>query len=346
MNETPDTVHGRLLEAVHLSGYTMERACSELEWLLKDNRWQGVAGGFQDINAFLATMDLAEFRWAVDRRKNLARQLQELEASQRATARMLGVGVATINRDLTVPNETVDQFNAEENKALQGDSVPNGTPAWFQDEDADPATLARKINARKEIGTRRAERLAEISAGNADLDTANRYPIIYADPPWRYENPAFGGASRAIENHYPTMALDEICALPVADLATDDALLYLWATAPKLAECLQVVDAWGFQYRTCLVWDKEQIGTGYHSRNQHELLLVGRRGEMPPPLPGTQPSSIYRERRGDHSAKPTFYYEMIEHCYPGVPKIELFRRGAPRAGWVAWGNQVEVCDVA
>jgi N6-adenosine-specific RNA methylase IME4 len=147
-----------------------------------------------------------------------------------------------------------------------------------------------------------------------------------------------GASSRSIENHYPTMTLEEICALPVAQLATDDALLYLWATAPKLAECLKVIETWGFEYRTNIVWDKELIGTGYHARNQHELLLIAKRGEIPPPPAGQQPASIYRERRTEHSAKTTFFYELIEVAYPQLPKIELFSR-SPRAGWDAWGNQ-------
>ena len=102
--------------------------------------------------------------------------------------------------------------------------------------------------------------IAEISAGNSDLSTAQRYPVIYADPPWRYENPPMGDTNRSIENQYPTMALDEICALDVKVLATDDAILYMWATAPKLAECLEVVRAWDFEYRTCFAWIKDKIG--------------------------------------------------------------------------------------
>lgn len=201
---------------------------------------------------------------------------------------------------------------------------------------------AKAIRAEKAATSRavRLDNLAEISRGNRDLATDVKYPIIYADPPWRYENPPIGATSRAIENHYPTMTLAEICALPVGELATDDALLYLWATAPKLAECFEVIRAWGFEYRTNMVWDKEKIGMGYHARNQHELLLICKRGNIPPPAAGTQPSSVYREPRGAHSAKPTFFHEMIEAAYPQLPRIELFCR-SPRDGWAVWGNQSE-----
>lgn len=201
---------------------------------------------------------------------------------------------------------------------------------------------AKAIRAEKAAARRveRLDNLAKISKGNRDLATDTKYPIIYADPPWRYENPPIGATSRAIENHYPTMTLEEICALPVGELATADAMLYMWATAPKLAECFEVIRAWGFEYRTNMVWDKEKIGMGYHARNQHEILLICKRGEIPPPAAGTQPSSVYREARGVHSAKPLFFYEMIEAAYPQLPKMELFCR-TPREGWAVWGNQSE-----
>ena len=149
--------------------------------------------------------------------------------------------------------------------------------------------------------------------------------------------------NRAIEAHYPTMPLEDICALPVQEIACDDAVLYLWATAPKLVEAMSVIEAWGFEYRTNMVWDKEIIGMGYWARSQHELLLIAKRGEIPPPAAGTQPPSVYRERRGEHSAKPAYYYEMIEAAYPGLRKIELFCR-TPRAGWAVHGNQSLVIE--
>jgi len=131
---------------------------------------------------------------------------------------------------------------------------------------------------------------------------------------------------------------EDICALPVSDLAADDAMLYLWATAPKLAECMKVIEAWGFEYCTCMIWDKEVIGMGYQARNQHEILLIGKRGKVPTPAPSKRRPSVYRERRGKHSAKPTYFYEMIEAAYPELGKIELFSR-SPREGWDVWGNQ-------
>jgi N6-adenosine-specific RNA methylase IME4 len=201
----------------------------------------------------------------------------------------------------------------------------------------------RDLRARVAAVTHR-KRLEKVEANSlvdaGPLPAGRRYPIIYVDPPWRYENPPIGASNRSIEAHYKTLTLEQICATPVADIAADHALLYLWATSPKLCECMQVITAWGFEYRTNLAWVKDKIGTGYHARAQHELLLIAKRGEMPAPLPGTQSSSvIFADRPDEHSEKPDVFYELIEGLYPGVGKIELFARNR-RDGWAAWGNQV------
>ena len=189
----------------------------------------------------------------------------------------------------------------------------------------------------------RIEKIAEIAQGNRQLEVVadsplapEKFPVIYADPPWRYEHVKTD--NRAIENQYPTMALDEICDLPVAGIATPDAILFLWTTSPKLAESLSVVDAWGFTYRTCAVWVKDRIGMGYYFRQQHELLLVCTRGSIPVPPVEARVSSVIHGDRLEHSAKPAVVAEIIEAMYPELPKVELFCR-SPRPGWFVWGNQ-------
>lgn len=164
-----------------------------------------------------------------------------------------------------------------------------------------------------------------------------RFRLLYADPPWRYEH--VETESRAIENQYPTMPLETICALAVP--AADDAVLFLWATSPKLAEAMQVIPAWGFVYRTCAVWDKDVIGMGYYFRQQHELLLVATKGTLPVPEPSRRPSSLIRARRDAHSVKPVVVYELLEAMYPTLTehdRVELFGRQA-RPGWTVWGNE-------
>lgn len=190
---------------------------------------------------------------------------------------------------------------------------------------------------REEIRQERVEKINEIAKGNAPLAAPQRYPVIYADPPWRYEHSKT--TSREIENQYPTMSLEEICALPVIDLAAEDAILFLWTTSPKLEESFAVIDCWGFKYRTCMVWDKERMGMGYYARQQHELLLIAARGEMPVPEPTNRPRSVVRiPRDPEHSAKPIEFYGLIELMYPEYDRIELFARNQ-REGWAVWGNQ-------
>lgn len=199
---------------------------------------------------------------------------------------------------------------------------------------------AKQIRSEKAEARRaeRIEKIAEIAVGNAELDTSKKYPVIYADPPWQYEH--VETENRAIENHYPTMTLEDICAMPVSELATDDAILFLWTTAPKLEESFRVINSWGFTYRSCAVWDKLKIGMGYYFRIRHELLLIATRGSIPTPSPSDRPPSVVAVERSAHSAKPEEFAEIIERFYPTLPKIELFCR-SPRDGWDVWGNQSE-----
>jgi N6-adenosine-specific RNA methylase IME4 len=162
--------------------------------------------------------------------------------------------------------------------------------------------------------------------------------VILADPPWRFEPYSRDtGMDRAADNHYPTMTLDEICAVAVAGtIAADDCVLFLWTTLPMQRLAHTVMEAWGFDYRTGFVWVKDRIGTGYWNRSRHEVLLLGVRGHPVAPAPGTQPDSVIERPVGAHSAKPAVVHELVEAMFPSAAKIELFAR-RPRAGWDAWG---------
>ena len=165
------------------------------------------------------------------------------------------------------------------------------------------------------------------------------FPIVYADPPWRFGvHSEVTGREKSAENHYPTMSTEEICGLlaELGGVAARDCVLFLWATNPMLQDALRVMQAWGFTYVSHWIWDKEVSGTGYWGRDRHELLLIGRRGDIAAPLPGSQPETVHRERKGGHSAKPDFFAETIERLYPAMARIELFARTA-RPGWNRWG---------
>ncbi len=116
-------------------------------------------------------------------------------------------------------------------------------------------------------------------------------------------------------------------------------MLFLWSPSSKLSEAIRVIEAWGFTQRTVMVWAKPSIGAGYLVRQQHEQLLIAKRGNPPVPAPSNRPASLINAPRTEHSEKPEEAYQAIEKMYPGLPKLELFAR-KPREGWDCWGNEV------
>lgn len=163
-----------------------------------------------------------------------------------------------------------------------------------------------------------------------------KYQIILADPPWRYD--FCKDNSDKVENHYPTMTLEDICA--ITPPCEDNAILYLWATAPKLLEALKVMQSWGFKYKTQAVWDKGWVGMGYWFRGQHEILLVGVKGKFSPPIPTLRESSVYREKKSKHSKKPDYFRQLINRQFPEATKLEMFARDK-KDGFDVWGNEIK-----
>ena len=173
-----------------------------------------------------------------------------------------------------------------------------------------------------------------------------RYGTVLADPPWQFANRTGKMAPEHKRlSRYPTMTLGDICDLPVASVAADRAHLYLWVPNALLAEGMQVMQAWGFTYKTNLIWYKvrkdggpDRRGVGFYFRNVTEMVLFGVRGKNVRTLDqGRRQENIMSSRKREHSRKPDEQYELIESCSWG-PRLELFARG-PRAGWDAWGNQ-------
>lgn len=185
------------------------------------------------------------------------------------------------------------------------------------------------------------------------------FDVIYADPPWRYgDGIVTSGVVRSIDSHYPTMELEDIHALPVADMASPDAVLFLWATNPLLPDALSTMAAWGFEYHDHFVWVKVKdegklppeeraptgtvipgkMGLGVLVRRQHELLLIGFRGNPGNPVPQALHRSVVAAPYRGHSVKPVEFYDIIEGMYPRASRVELFARAA-RRGWASYGNQ-------
>ena len=163
-----------------------------------------------------------------------------------------------------------------------------------------------------------------------------KFPTIYADPPWPYTNTAARGAA---ENHYCTMTLEQIRNEPVRALAAEQAHLHLWTTNAFLREAFDVIRAWGFRYKSCLVWVKPQLGMGNYWRVSHEFLLLGVRGNLP--FRDRTCRSWLMARRTLHSRKPFAFRALIERVSPD-PYLELYGcEEQPNSGWTVYGNQVE-----
>jgi N6-adenosine-specific RNA methylase IME4 len=203
--------------------------------------------------------------------------------------------------------------------------------------------LSEAKRIRKEQNdARRAERMEKLrtqSAGNTPLSTLQKFPVIYMDPPTKF---AAGDSDRSTENHYQTMTEEEIAALPVSDLALADAVLFIWTTVPWLRKTIRLLEGWGFEYVSEYAWDKVNASLGFWNRNRHESLLVATRGNMPAPDPSLLEDSLLTEKRGEHSAKPVFFRDMITRYYPDMPKVELFPRGELPVSWRGWGNEARL----
>jgi N6-adenosine-specific RNA methylase IME4 len=196
------------------------------------------------------------------------------------------------------------------------------------------------VTSKKHIRDERELQLANAQKRSNKRNGVKLYNVLYCDPPWRFEPYSrITGMSRAADNHYATMTLDKIEALKVP--AAKDCALFLWATVPMLPQALNVMGLWDFHYKSHWIWVKDRVGTGYWGRNLHELLLIGTRGHIPAPAPGTQPCSALDFPVGRHSAKPPGFRKIIEEFYPNVPKLEMFARGKIDKNWDAMGDEVE-----
>lgn len=174
------------------------------------------------------------------------------------------------------------------------------------------------------------------------------FQTVLADPPWRFVN----RSGKIAPEHkrlarYETMTTDDICDLPVRDITVEPAHLYLWVPNALLPDGMRVMEAWGFEYKSNIVWHKirkdggsDGRGVGFYFRNVTELILFGVRGKNARTLPPARSQvNVIQSRKREHSRKPDEQYELIEQCSPG-PYLELFARGT-RPGWTYWGDQAD-----
>jgi N6-adenosine-specific RNA methylase IME4/ParB-like chromosome segregation protein Spo0J len=165
--------------------------------------------------------------------------------------------------------------------------------------------------------------------------TKNKYRIIYADPPWAYGDSRSGTDATGAKDHYPTMPLKDICALPIKDITDENAVLFLWVTSPLLEDCFSVIKAWGFKYKSSFVWDKIKHNMGHYNSVRHEFLLICTKGSCVPDNAKLF-DSVQSIERGEHSEKPEEFRDIINTLYNTGKKIELFAR-KNIDNWDTWG---------
>ena len=247
-----------------------------------------------------------------------------------------GVKLITKSAVLDRLGFSVKQASRMETLARHKDVVEGVKAEARENEDIPTRTAVLKAVVEKEREVKK-EKIKE-----TEKLPNTKYRIVYADPPWSYSNEQSSGKIQrtVLESHYPSMSADSIAALPIADITLADSVLFMWVTSPKLFDdggVQKILDAWGFKYKTSMVWDKVKHNVGHYVSVRHEMLLICTRGSCTPDIKELV-DSVYTEERTEHSKKPDYFRNLIDKLYPHGKRIELFARERAK-GWDAWGNQ-------
>jgi N6-adenosine-specific RNA methylase IME4/ParB-like chromosome segregation protein Spo0J len=344
----PITLHrdGRIIDGRH-----REAACAELGIAVTTRTFDGSDA---DILQFVLDLNLKRRHLDASQRAMIAADLTNLgegrpgktaqicAVSQQHAAELLNVSRRSVQHAVDVRDHAIPEIAA----AVRQGHMSVSKAAHVADlSEAGQQRVAAEMHNGKSLATtvlaaKRRERIAaiEVAANNCRLTALGRtFPVLYADPPWRWESWSAGGMLKAGEMHYPTMPTAEIAALSVAEIAAKDAALFMWFLPGMMPDALRVVEAWGFTYITFVIALKPRITCGHWFRSQFEPLLLATRVNMPPP-PELHSSVFEWTTSGPHSMKPNSVRDWIASAYPNVGRIELFARTAS-PGWMAWGNQ-------
>jgi N6-adenosine-specific RNA methylase IME4 len=278
-----------------------------------------------------------------DRRSDQAADLPLV--SQEKAAKLMSVSERSVRSAVAVRDKgTPPLKRAVEQGKIKVDAAAGLTRK-------DPEFVARVVRE-VEAGTKAAEamRQAHRAAIPAKVKALPQglYRVLYADPPWSYNDArqVEGFTGTGVLDHYGDMTLDELAALDVKKLAAPDSVLFCWATFPLLPEALDVVRAWGFEYKTSIVWDKQRSQFGNYHDASAELLIVATRGSCTP-VSNVLEKQVQRwPRPKGHSHKPDEARALIDRMYPPVAgkvdRVELFARGVKPKGWETWGAEADV----
>lgn len=197
--------------------------------------------------------------------------------------------------------------------------------------------VVEKISGGVKTVTEAKRQVVAETAPPAPAMPSSKYRVIYADPPWQYGNTMPDNFTEQ-RDHYITMPLSDICAMPIREITETNAVLFIWVTSPILEEAFLVIQSWGFEYKSSFVWDKIRHNMGHYNSVRHELLLVCTRGSCQPDVRKLF-DSVHSEERTTHSKKPEHFRDIIDTIYPNGRRIELFARNVDKQGWEVYGNQ-------
>lgn len=207
----------------------------------------------------------------------------------------------------------------------------------IKDEGSKAKTLIKQVK-RKDLENKLSNAVIAETREKQNDGEESVYGVIYIDIPWTFEVRSENGMDRSEQNHYPTMTLDDIRAMEIP--AATNCAMFMWATTPHLANAIEILEGWGFDYKTCYVWDKIVPGLGYITRNQVEILLYGTKGTIPAPTPDMMMPQLISVTKTKHSEKPEVFADAITKMFPNTPKLEMFARRNERKGnWFFHGNQ-------
>jgi N6-adenosine-specific RNA methylase IME4 len=298
--------YGSMREGVHIAGYSFERACGKLEWLLDKDRWRGVADGFNDVNAFLASIKLDNLKMVAEQRKRIAERIKQLQpkASNRAIAKTLGANERTVRRD-TAANAALTTETVSQTKEARDPAAANAAPVTA-------GAAAAKLVVRREEGKR--ARLDKVAADEQRVlnlvPRVGKFRTLVLDPAWDYDWLSLAGRAKP---GYAMQSHEDLLKLDVRQWADESGChLYLWTTNNFMGRACELVARWGFQHRTVITWIKPTpFGLGSYFRNSTEHVLFATLGDTTTrPAAAVMPTH-FEAPRGGHSEKPEKFYDIV-----------------------------------
>lgn len=309
-----------------IDGRNRYRACETVGIIPEYRTWQGDEGA---LLSFVLSLNLHRRHLTASQRAAVAVDVEAylaIEAKKRMAVRGLPFQlIEKVKEPLHAAAQAAEMLQTNTQYVVDAKKIKEYDPALFSKVQSGEMTIPQ---AKREVV--RSER------ANTPALPTDKYRVIYADPPWQYGNtqPDYHVTQ---DDHYATMSLSDICALPVIDIVEDNAVLFIWATSPILEEVFQVIKAWGFKYKASFVWDKIKHNMGHYNSVRHEMLLICVRGSCQPDTPKLY-DSVISEERTEHSKKPETFRQIIDVLYPRGKRIELFAR-RKIDGWDIYGNE-------